>query len=57
MTLALENEHITLLSLVDNPDTLDVFIKNSSYELQRDFNWMGKDKEFYSTTHYKRLRI
>ena len=57
MILALDNEHITLLSLVDNPDTLDVFIKNSSYELQRDFNWMSKDKEFYSTTRYKRLRI
>ena len=38
MILALGNEHITLLSLVDHPDTLDVFIKNSSYELQRDFN-------------------
>jgi len=38
MTLALENEHVTLLSLDYNPGTLEAFIKNSSDELRKDFN-------------------
>ena len=45
MTIALENEHLTMLWLVDNPDridadTLDIFIKNSSFALQEDYGWM-----------------
>ena len=45
MLIALENEHLTMLWLVDNPyridaDTLDIFIKNSSFALQEDYGWM-----------------
>ena len=45
MIIALENEHLTMLSLVNNParidaDTLDIFIKNSSFALQGDYGWM-----------------
>ena len=37
-----------------NIDMLDEFIKNSSDELRRDFDWLCKDNEFYNITHGKR---
>jgi len=48
MIIALEDEHITMMSLVDHPDkidtdTLDRFFINSSYTAQRDYNWMDED--------------
>jgi len=56
---ARKRERRTLLLLIDhldmlNIDMLDEFIKNSSDELRRDFNWLRKDNEFYNITHDKR---
>ena len=62
MIKALLRERTTLLLLVDNLDKLNIdilnqFIKSSSDELQRDFNWMGKDNSFYDVTPDKKPKF
>ena len=59
---ARQQERKTLLLMVESFDRFDIdilheFIKNSSNELQRDFNWMGKDNRFYDVTPDKKLKF
>ena len=56
---ARQHERRTLLLLIDNLDALNIdmlneFLKNSSDELRRDYNWLCKDNEFYNVTHDKK---
>ena len=57
--IARQYERRTLLLLIDNLDALNIdmlneFLKNSSNELRRDYNWLCKDNEFYNVTHDKK---
>ena len=59
---ARQQERKALLLMVENLDRFDIdilheFIKNSSNELQRNFNWMGKDNRFYDVTPDKKPKF
>ena len=59
---ARKQELKALWLMVENLDRFDIdilheFIKNSSNELQRDFDWMGKDNRFYDVTPDKKPKF